>query len=275
MAFTRKTYTGPVKDRGTVTRGGKKLADVSKEELDAFRKKAGNEDLSYKEALRKLLNADRNAKPKAKSNVTPQKVTDADIKRAREGAATAARGEGVSKNRSLAKDAKSKAKASVTPKKVTDADIKRAKEGAAKATAARNSIAMENMPDNRSAKDARFGGRSDSKPAYSNMPDNRSAEARAARNSIAMENVPDKRSAKGAKYGDKSLSVNERFKRDVKDNLKGARSSNTGTDKRSINQRIKDSLGMMGGGKVKGYGPGGSIGKGYGKARGARACKMR
>jgi len=28
------------------------------------------------------------------------------------------------------------------------------------------------------------------------------------------------------------------------------------------------------GGKVKGYAPGGSIGKGYGKARGARACKM-
>ena len=28
------------------------------------------------------------------------------------------------------------------------------------------------------------------------------------------------------------------------------------------------------GGKVKGYAPGGSIGRGYGKARGARACKM-
>lgn len=28
------------------------------------------------------------------------------------------------------------------------------------------------------------------------------------------------------------------------------------------------------GGKGKGYAPGGSIGKGYGKARGARACKM-
>ena len=33
--------------------------------------------------------------------------------------------------------------------------------------------------------------------------------------------------------------------------------------------------GMMGGGKVKGYAPGGAIGKGYGKARGAKACKMR
>jgi hypothetical protein len=31
----------------------------------------------------------------------------------------------------------------------------------------------------------------------------------------------------------------------------------------------------MGGGKVKGYAPGGSVGKGYGKARGAKACKMR
>ena len=40
---------------------------------------------------------------------------------------------------------------------------------------------------------------------------------------------------------------------------------------------MKDSehKGMMGGGKVKGYAPGGSIGKGYGKARGAKACKMR
>ena len=32
--------------------------------------------------------------------------------------------------------------------------------------------------------------------------------------------------------------------------------------------------GMMGGGKVKGYAPGGSVGRGYGKARGAKACKM-
>jgi hypothetical protein len=43
MAFGRKDYTGPVKDRGTVNRGGKKLANVSKEELDAFRNKKGNE----------------------------------------------------------------------------------------------------------------------------------------------------------------------------------------------------------------------------------------
>ena len=33
--------------------------------------------------------------------------------------------------------------------------------------------------------------------------------------------------------------------------------------------------GMMGGGKVKGYAPGGSVGRGYGKARGAKACKIR
>ena len=33
--------------------------------------------------------------------------------------------------------------------------------------------------------------------------------------------------------------------------------------------------GMMHGGKVKGYGLGGSTGRGYGKARGAKACKIR
>jgi hypothetical protein len=67
------------------------------------------------------------------------------------------------------------------------------------------------------------------------------------------------------------LSLSERMKR----TKERARSSNTGTDKRSVTQRIKDSLGMMSGGKVKGYASGGSIGKGYGKARGAKACKMR
>jgi hypothetical protein len=115
---------------------------------------------------------------------------------------------------------------------------------------------IQTMPNkNPPAKDAKFGGQSDSKPAYSNMPNNRPV-------------------AEGAKYGDKSLSVNQRIENDIKDNLKGARSSNTGTDKRSVNQRIKNSLGMMGGGKVKGYMGGGDI-KGYGKARGAKACKMR
>ena len=107
------------------------------------------------------------------------------------------------------------------------------------------------------------------------MPDNRSAEARGAGTAIAMEKMPNKNPpAKDAKYGDKSLSVNQRIENDIKDNLKGARSSNTGTDKRSVTQRIKASLGMMGGGKVKGYMGGGDI-KGYGKARGAKACKMR
>jgi hypothetical protein len=107
------------------------------------------------------------------------------------------------------------------------------------------------------------------------MPDNRSAEARGAGTAIAMEKMPNNRPvAEGAKFDDTSLSVNQRIKNDIKDNLKGARSSNTGTDKRSVTKRIKDSLGMMGGGKVKGYMGGGDI-KGYGKARGAKACKMR
>ena len=227
MAFTRKTYTGPVKNRGTIARGGKKLADVSKEELDAFRKKAGNEDLSYKEALRKLLNADRNAKPASKSNVTPREVTDDDIKRASEEAA------------------KAKAKPVTKPEFMDLLD--------------RNNPAskyIQTMPNNNPpAKGAKYGDNSGSKPAYSNMPNN---------------NPP----AKGAKFDDTSLSVNQRIKKDIKDNLKGARSSNTGTDKRPVTQRIKDSLGMMSGGKVKGYAPGGDI-KGYGKARGAKACKMR
>ena len=48
-----------------------------------------------------------------------------------------------------------------------------------------------------------------------------------------------------------SLSVNERFKRDTKDNLKAARNSNTGTDKRSVSERIKEAIGMKKGGMVK------------------------
>ena len=214
MAFTRKTYTGPVKNRGTIARGGKKLADVSKEELDAFRKKAGNEDLSYKEALRKLLNADRNAKPKPEAKPEAKPESDA-------------------------------AKSMSKPEFMDLLD--------------RNNPAskyIQTMPNNNPpAKGAKYGDNSGSKPAYSNMPNN---------------NPP----AKGAKFDDTSLSVNQRIKKDIKDNLKGARSSNTGTDKRPVTQRIKDSLGMMSGGKVKGYAPGGDI-KGYGKARGAKACKMR
>jgi hypothetical protein len=208
MAFTRKTYTGPVKNRGTIARGGKKLADVSKEELDAFRKKAGNEDLSYKEALRKLLNADRNAKPASKSNVTPRKVSDADIKRATEEAA------------------KAKAKPVTKPEFMDLLD--------------RNNPLSKYMEK---------------------LPDNRSAEARGAGTAIAMEKMPDNRPvAEGAKYGDKSGS-------------KPAYS--TMPDNRSAKDASKYTTGMMGGGKVKGYGPGGSIGKGYGKARGAKACKIR
>jgi hypothetical protein len=39
-------------------------------------------------------------------------------------------------------------------------------------------------------------------------------------------------------------------------------------------QEEKYGSGLKMGGKVKGYAPGGSIGRGYGKARGAKACKM-
>ena len=217
MAFTRKTYTGPVKNRGTIARGGKKLADVSKEELDAFRKKAGNEDLSYKEALRKLLNADRNAKPKPEAKPEAKPESDA---------------------------AKSMSESEFM-------DLLDRNNPASKY--------INKMPDNRSvAKGATF-----------------SDKGAPERKSPGMMTMPNKNPpAEDARFGDTSLSVNQRIKKDIKDNLKGARSSNTGTDKRPVTQRIKDSLGMMSGGKVKGYAPGGDI-KGYGKARGAKACKMR
>jgi putative protein kinase ArgK-like GTPase of G3E family len=39
-------------------------------------------------------------------------------------------------------------------------------------------------------------------------------------------------------------------------------------------QEEKYGSGLKMGGSVKGYAPGGSIGRGYGKARGAKACKM-
>ena len=58
MAFARKSYSGPIKNRGTVN--GK--ADVSKEELDDFRAKFGKD-----KTLRDLLNADRGSAPKAKA----------------------------------------------------------------------------------------------------------------------------------------------------------------------------------------------------------------
>ena len=44
---------------------------------------------------------------------------------------------------------------------------------------------------------------------------------------------------------------------------------------RAASEASKYTTGMMGGGKVKGYAPGGSVGRGYGKARGAKACKIR
>ena len=65
MAFSRKKYSGPMKNRGTVN--GK--ADVSKEELDDFKKKYGQD-----KTLKDLLNADRTGKapekkmPEAKSS---------------------------------------------------------------------------------------------------------------------------------------------------------------------------------------------------------------
>jgi len=72
MAFDRKSYSGPMKNRGTVN--GK--ADVSKEELDDFRAKFGKD-----KTLRDLLNADKRPAPKAeapkaeapKPAATPQK----------------------------------------------------------------------------------------------------------------------------------------------------------------------------------------------------------
>ena len=89
MAFGRKDYTGPVKDRGTVNRGGKKLANVSKEELDAFRKKKGNEGLSYKESLRALLNKDRGLTSRDGSTDTGNSIIN-DEKRRRAAAQKAA-----------------------------------------------------------------------------------------------------------------------------------------------------------------------------------------
>ena len=148
MAFTRKTYTGPVENRGVIERGGKKLADVSKEELDAFRKKAGNEDLSYKEALRKLLNADRNTK----------------------------RGEDMSEE-------------------------------------------VKKMPDNRPT-------------------------------AFDDKGVMKRKSPEMMKTDDTSLSLSERMKR----TKERARTSNTGTDTRSVSQRIKEAIGMKKGGSVRGDG---------------------
>ena len=74
------------------------------------------------------------------------------------------------------------------------------------------------------------------------MPESRRLEPKA--------KAPDIMKTPG-KADDTSLSVNERFKRDTKDNLKAARNSNTGTDKRSVSERIKEAIGMKKGGMVK------------------------
>ena len=66
MAFARKSYSGPMKNRGTVN--GK--ADVSKEELDDFRAKFGKD-----KTLRDLLNADRGSAPKAKAEAPKPAAT--------------------------------------------------------------------------------------------------------------------------------------------------------------------------------------------------------
>jgi len=176
MAFSRKTYTGPVKNRGTVARGDKKLADVSKEELDAFRKKAGNEDLSYKEALRKLLNADRNAKPEAKK---PD----------------------VSKNKASPAEYELIKPVDKSPKKFgEDGKLK--------------NVNPVDMPEPR-----RLGPRTE---------------------------APDIMKTPG-KADDTSLSVSER----IKNARERARTSDTGTDTRSVSDRLKSAFGMKKGGMVK------------------------
>ena len=190
MAFTRKTYTGPVKNRGAVARGGKKLADVSKEELDAFRKKAGNEDLSYKEALRKLLNADRNAKPASRSM------------------------DGI----------KAAPKAADKPKS-SDLDRELNREGARQVQKSQENY-MKKLPDNRPTAFDDKGVMKRKSPEMVKMPDTR-ADRTKAPEMIKADNKDDT-----------SLSVSERIKR-AKDR---ARTSDTGTDTRSVSERIKSAF---------------------------------
>ena len=174
MAFTKKKYTGADAKRGTVDRGGKKLANVSKEELDSFRKLEGNEGLSYTQALRKLLNADSTA-----ARYTPLKQY------------------ALQPSSSQAMD---------KPVGIKD-DARRDERGDFPGEGAAKSLIAE-------------GG----------------AGADAAR-----ETTP--------------LVIQDRAAKEKK--------------------AAKYTTGMMGGGKVKGYAPGGSVGRGYGKARGAKACKIR
>ena len=63
------------------------------------------------------------------------------------------------------------------------------------------------------------------------------------------------------KKDDTDLSVSER----IKNARERARTSDTGTDKRSVTDRLKSAMGMKKGGSVRGYG----------MARGGKACKMR
>ena len=216
MAFTRKTYTGPVKNRGTVARGGKKLADVSKEELGAFRKKAGNEDLSYKEALRKLLNADRNAKPASRSM----------------------------------DDIKAAPKAADKPKP-SDLDRELNREGARQVQKSQENY-MKKLPDNRPpAKGATFSdkGAPERKPVegYMKVPDKGPFSID---DNGTLKRKPVEGYMKVDKKDDTSLSLSERMKR-TKDR---ARTSDTGTDTRSVSQRIKEAIGMKRGGTVRGDG---------------------
>jgi len=224
MAFSRKKYSGPMKNRGTVN--GK--ADVSKEELDDFKAKYGAD-----KTLRDLLNADRAGK---KPDVSKNKASPAEYELI----------------------------------KPVDKSLK--KFGEDGKLRSEKPAGMKKLPDNRPVPEgAKFGD--------PGAPKRKSPE---------MIKTSDKKD-------DTSLSVSER----IKNARERARTSDTGTDKRSVSDRLKSALGMAAFGiaagpgaaiarsagkvddkvaeeakKEKGMKKGGSV-KGYGKARGGRACKMR
>lgn len=202
MAFTRKTYTGPVKNRSTVARGGKKLADVSKEELDAFRKKAGNEDLSYKEALRKLLNADRDAKPAPKP--------PANIEAPMQGPAVKA-------------DPSSKYIRKLPDNRPRTRGYTFSDEGASK----RNSEIIKPV-DNTPKEIGEDGKLKNVNPV---VIERRRLDPRAEAPEVMK--VP-------GKADDTSLSLSER----IKNARERARTNDTGTDKRSVSDRLKSAFGM-------------------------------
>ena len=95
---------------------------------------------------------------------------------------------------------------------------------------------MKKLPDNRPpAKGATFsekGAPERKSPEMKKLPDNRADRTK------APEMV---------KTDDTSLSLSERMKR----TKERARTSNTGTDTRSVSQRIKEAIGMKKGGSVK------------------------